>query len=291
MMLLVAASLTACTSDEETDLKETPRPMIVDVNENPMAVSTNQMPPSLRRRAAVPIATRGVITTSATLSNFTMNYQANAYGYNKTGSEWNVNSWPNEVGTDEKIDFFAYTRGTFNYNSGNPYLSYSVEETPSNQHDLLVAEHKQIAYSDHAGHVSLTFDHACAALQVYVQITNTLRTTLGSDLMVNSIVLKNVNNSGDYSYATKTWSNQDGTAAYTLTNSDITVTTTPEALSCGHLFMIPQSRVKNGITGTYLEINYTTSALKQAILPLDVDWEAGKQYTINIKLGTTTIQQ
>ena len=289
-MLLVAASLTACSSDEETGLKETPRPMIVDVNENPPTVSTNQMPPSLRR-AAVPIATRGVITTSSTLSEFTMNYQANAYDYEKTGSGWNVNSWPNEVGADEKIDFFAYTRGTFNYNNGNAYLSYSVEETPSNQHDLLVAEHKQIAYSDNAGHVSLTFDHACAAVQVYVQITNTLRTTLGSDLIVNSIVLKNVNNSGDYYYATKTWSNQTGAAAYTLNNSDITVTTTPEALSCGHLFMIPQSRAANGITGTYLEINYTTSESKQAILPLNVDWEAGKQYTINIKLGTTTIQQ
>ena len=239
----------------------------------------------------MPIATRGVITTSSTLSNFKMNYQANPYVYDKTASGWTVHNWPKEVGNDEKIDFFAYTSGTFNYNNGNAYLSYSVEETPSNQHDLLVAEHKQIAYSDNAGHVSLTFDHACAAVQVYVQITNTLKTTLSSDLMVNSIVLKNVNNSGDYYYATKTWSNQTGTAAYTLTNSDITVTTTPEALSCGHLFMIPQSRAANGITGTYLEINYTTSESKQAILPLNVDWEAGKQYTINIKLGTTTIQQ
>lgn len=54
--------------------------------------------------------------------------------------------------------------------------------------------------------------------------------------------------------------------------------------------MIPQKRAKNGTTGTHLEINYTKGENKTAIIPLDIDWEAGKLHTINIKLGTSTIQ-
>ena len=54
--------------------------------------------------------------------------------------------------------------------------------------------------------------------------------------------------------------------------------------------MIPQSRVANGTEGTYLEVNYEHSGSKQATIPLTVNWEAGKQYTINIKLGTTLIK-
>ena len=43
-------------------------------------------------------------------------------------------------------------------------------------------------------------------------------------------------------------------------------------------------------TGTYLDVTYDYSGQKHATIPLDINWEAGSEYTIDIKLGTTLIQ-
>lgn len=268
--MLAATGLMACSSDDKNDVKEEPRLMIVDV------LGTT--------RAGSP-------TTTATLSSFSMNYlQSNKYDFTKTKETWSTNAWPDGVGGDQKIDFYAYTGGTFNYNGGNPYVSFTVEETVASQHDLLVAEHKQISYNDAAGHVSLLFDHACAAVLFTVQISNTLHDKLDGDLTVNRIILRNVSSQGDYSYSSKTWSNVSNSNYYTLTNGAITVTTTPQEVAQGYLYMIPQTHEADGTTGTYLEINYTTgNVAKQATIPLAIDWKAGESYPINIKLGTTTI--
>ena len=279
MTLLAAACLTACSSGDEPVKTEAPRLMTVEVTERPM--DDDGAAESATSRAAA-------VTTTASLSSFSMNYQSEKYIFTK-GSTWNTPAWPG-VGSDVKIDFYAYTHGTFNYNSGNPYVTFTVENEPSNQQDLLVAERKQISYNDESGKVSLTFDHACAAVLFKVQITNTLREQLGHDLTVNSIVLKNVNNAGDYYYGSKSWSDLSGDASYTLTNSEITVGTTEQGLSSKYLFMIPQTRTANGITGTYLEINYTNSESKQATIPLNIDWQSGKCYTTTIKLGTNLIK-
>lgn len=267
--MLAVTGLMACSSDDKNDLKEEPRPMIVDV------LGTT--------RAGDP-------TTTATLSSFSMNYlQSNKYDFTKEGETWNTNTWPG-VENDQKIDFYAYTGGTFNYNSGNPYVSFTVQETVASQHDLLVAEHKQISYNDAGGHVSLLFDHACAAVRFTVQITNTLRTNLGADLTVKSIVLMNVNSEGKYHYSSKSWTDQSGSRPYTLTNAAITVTTTPQPLSSSYLYMVPQTRAANGTEGTYLDVTYTKGAEdKHATIPLAIDWKAGESYPVNIKLGTTLI--
>lgn len=269
--MLAATGLMACSSDDKNDVKEEPRLMIVDV---------------------LGITRAGAPTTTATLSSFSMNYENNKYGFTKTGETWSPNTWPGGVGSDQKIDFYAYTGGTFNYNGGNPYVSFTVEETVASQHDLLVAEHKQISHNDAGGHVSLLFDHACAAIRFTVQISNTLHTKLDGDLTVNSIILNNVSSQGDYSYYSKTWSNVSTSRYYTLTNGAITVTTTPQEVAQGYLYMIPQTHEANGTEGTYLEINYTKgNEAEQATIPLAIDWKAGESYPINIKLGTTTIHE
>ena len=300
MALLLAVGLTACSSDDEVErgllpedssnLKQRPpfsddsqaqRLIIVEVEETPM---TDTSAPEEEK-----METRATATTTSTLAAFSMNYQGNKSAFKKTGTEWNTLSWPGWVRTNEKIDFYAYTGGTFYYNSDNPYLTFTVAEDASHQHDLLVAENKQIAYSDAGGRVSLTFDHACAAVVFNVQITNTLKTKLGGYLTVNSIVLHNVKNSGDYYYGTKSWVVGKSSSYYTLTNSDIFVTTSYESLPCGHLFMIPQTSAANGTEGTYLEVKYTTSGANTAYIPVQINWEAGKLYTISIRLGTKTI--
>lgn len=269
--MLAATGLMACSSDDKNDVKEEPRLMIVDVQ----GITRGDAP-----------------TTTATLNSFSMNYEDNKYNFTKNGT-WSTNTWPSVGGNDQKIDFYAYTGGTFNYNSGNPYVSFTVEETVASQHDLLVAEHKQISFNDASGHVSLLFDHACAAVLFTVQITNTLRTQLGGDLTVKSIVLKKVIKTGNYYYNTGAWTINDvneNYAEYTVTNGAITVTTTPQEVAQGYLYMIPQTHEANGTEGTYLEINYTKGNVdKQATIPLAIDWKAGESYPINIKLGTTII--
>lgn len=276
IMMLAATGLMACSSDDKNDLKEEPRLMIVDVQ----GITRGDAP-----------------TTTATLSSFSMNYlQGNKYNFAKTepGETWSTNYWPS-VDDNTKIDFYAYTGGTFNYNGGNPYVSFTVEETVASQHDLLVAEHKQISYNDAGGHVSLLFDHACAAVLFTVQITNTLRTQLGDDLTVKSIVLKKVIKTGVYYYNTGAWTINDvneNYAEYTMTNGAITVTTTPQEVAQGYLYMIPQTHEANGTEGTYLDITYNKdSEDRHATIPLSIDWKAGQYYPVNIKLGTTTIHE
>ena len=209
----------------------------------------------------------------------------------KKNGKWEVDgSWP--VNDNTPVTFYAYSNGDYYDNSGTPYISFSMDENASAQHDLLVAKNT-VSYNDHQGKVPLTFDHACAAVAFNVQITNTLKTNKLSNgtLTVNSIVLRNVSNSGKYYFGTSTWGDVSGSAYYTLT-SGITVDTEAQALSSNYLFVIPQSSEANGTTGTYLDVTYTFSGQKEtsATIPLSVNWEAGKQYTINIKLGTTLIQ-
>jgi hypothetical protein len=108
-----------------------------------------------------------------------------------------------------------------------------------------------------------------------------------TDYTVNSIVLKGMKNQANSSYSagwntlgySTEWSSDASKRFYTLTNGDIAVTKDKRLLPCGWLFFIPQ--VKDGIQ---LEINYNSG--KQKILTLSSGtWEAGKQYTVNIKIG------
>ncbi len=306
MALLLAVGLTACSSDDEVErgllpedssnLKQRPpfsddlqaqRLITVEVEETPM---TDTSAPEEEK-----METRATATTTSTLAAFSMNYQqGNKYDFEKTGTEWSSFYWPGSVENNERIDFYAYTRGTFYYNSGNPYLTYTVEENASTQHDLLVAEHKQISYnevkdSEGKAHVSLSFNHACAAIQFKIGQSQTLAE---KSVTFNSITLVGVNNSGKYYYnQTPAWQEQSGDAYYTLedaTSIEVPVSTKTNegarSLSCGCLFMIPQAHINAKI-----HIVYNTD--KTAEIPLGtINWEAGKLYTINIRLGTKTIR-
>jgi hypothetical protein len=286
---LTAGLLTACSSDDEQKQEPPVRHISVEVNQRPM---TSDDPAGARSTD-----TRSAITTTETFSAFSMrgiyNSLTSEYSVSKSNDTWTVTpkTWPGGSENNNTTPFYAFSQGEFQWNNGNPYISFSIAENASTQHDLLVAKNN-VAYSDHDGKVPLTFDHACAALAFNVQITNTLKTNTLSNgtLTVNSIVLRNVSNSGKYYFGTSTWGDVSGSAYYTLTSGNITVDTEAQALSSNYLFVIPQTRAVNGTTGTYLEINYTLSGSKQATIPLAVDWVAGSKYTIDIKLGTGLIQ-
>ncbi|MDO4200828.1 MAG: fimbrillin family protein [Bacteroidales bacterium] len=149
-------------------------------------------------------------------------------------------------------------------------------------------EIQQIAYSDAGGRVSLSFNHACAAIQFKIGQSKTLA---NKSVTFKSITLVDVNNSGKYYYnQTPAWQEQSGNAYYTLEDASsipIPVSTkthdNARLLNCGCLFMIPQAH-----SNAKIRIKYNTE--KTADIPLDnINWEAGKLYTISIRLGTKTI--
>lgn len=285
---LTAGLLTACSSDDEQKQEPPVRHISVEVNQRPM---TSDDPAGARSTD-----TRSAITTTETFSDFSMrgiyNSLTSEYSVSKSNDTWTVtpNTWPGGTENNNTTPFYAFSQGEFQWNNGDPYISFSIDENASTQHDLLVAKNS-VAYSDHAGKVPLTFDHACAALAFNVFMSNTLSTNLaGKTLTVSSIMLRNVSNTGKYYFETAAWDDVKGTAYYTLANSDMNITTTPQALSSNYLFVIPQS--SNGTTDPYLYVTYTfpEQTKTSATIPLSVNWEAGKQYTINIKLGTGLIQ-
>jgi hypothetical protein len=237
-------------------------------------------------------------TTTETLNSFAVHYEGNRYNYIKEGGTWSTGSWPTGVANDQKIDFYADTytyydthSASYNYNDGNPYIHFTVDGTVSSQHDLLVSERKQVSYAETGGHVSFHFTHACAIPHFTVQLTDAISTQCNGSLTVKEIVLKNVNNAGNYYYATKSWQEVTGNASYTLINSPITVTTTKQSLSSGYLFMIPQTRAADGTNGTHLEITYNKGGDdEKAIIPFGIDWKAGTIHHINILLQETVIK-
>lgn len=273
-------ALAACGDNDDAvttpvEPAPTPRLLTVEVSENPMQ-DNEASAREMKRTAAA--------TTTATLSSFTMNYTDAWYNnFTKTGGTWSTADWPYGVNENTKIDFYAYNAGSFQWNSGTPYVSFTMDEDAFSQKDLLVATHKQISYNDAKGKVSLTFDHACAAVQF--QICQTKKVTdEGKNFIINSVVLKNVCKNGDYYYDSG-WTLGSNLTDLTLTNSTITLTTAYQLLPCQWLFLIPQSQ-----DGIQLEIKYTVDegAEKTKILNVGTDsWEQGKQYTVNIRVGSS----
>lgn len=268
-------ALAACGDNDDAVPTPSPRLLTVEVSENPM--QDNEASARVMNRTAA-------ATTTATLSSFTMNYTDAWYNnFTKTGGTWSTADWPYGVNENTKIDFYAYNAGSFQWNSGTPYVSFMMDEDAFSQKDLLVATHKQISYNDAKGKVSLTFDHACAAVQFQICQTKTV-TEQKHSFTINSVVLKNVHKDGDYNYDSG-WTLGSNLTDLTLTNSTITLTTAYQLLPCQWLFLIPQSQ-----DGIQLEIKYTVDegAEKTKILNVGTDsWEQGKQYTVNIRVGSS----
>ena len=273
-------ALAACGDNDDAvpipiEPAPSPRLLTVEVSENPM--QDNEASARVMNRTAA-------ATTTASLSSFTMNYTDAWYNnFTKTGGTWSTADWPYGVNENTKIDFYAYNAGSFQWNSGTPYVSFMMDEDAFSQKDLLVATHKQISYNDAKGKVSLTFDHACAAVQFQICQTKTV-TEQKHSFTINSVVLKNVCKNGDYYYDSG-WTLGSNLTDLTLTNSTITLTTAYQLLPCQWLFLIPQSQ-----DGIQLEIKYTVDegAEKTKILKVGTDsWEQGKQYTVNIRVGSS----
>ena len=238
----------------------------------------------------------GDIIYTETLSSFTMSYQGEKYSFTKTGTGWTPEAytWPTSVSNDEKIDFYAYNcpDSWYQYNNGNPYISFSTEEAASYQNDFLVAVHRGISYNDRNGVVTQHFHHVGTAVMFNIHKTNAVA---DKTIVVKKIVLKNVYNQGDYYINSEEWTN----LAYKGNNVDdaiftlysiqsgadaLTLTTDYQTLPCNWLFLIPQSK-----TGKTLYFEYTVDGVDKTkeISIGDEEWELGYAYTININVGTS----
>ncbi len=269
--LLTLACLAACSSDNEaTPDNQEPRLLTVEVTENPM-VDEN----GTQRKQ---VATRGTEITTSSLAAFSMNYlQDNKYDFTKSGETWTENTWPAGVENSTKINFYAYNGGTFNYNNGSPYVSFTVDNTPANQKDFLVATHNNIAYSDNGGKVTLAFDHACAAVEFKAKAAS-------GSVTLTGVTLSNVRNQGSYYYnnvAGSRWDVLSGSANYTLTDGNMILTTEFQSLSCGTLFLIPQE--KSGLT---LTVNYTVESTAKvwSYTWSSGSWAGGTSYIVEINM-------
>lgn len=311
----VLVGATACSSGDDGDEPANPTPtnpterkLVIGVNANPWLDENGNAR-----------ETRGAVITTETLNEFSMHWNQDESSYAdytvKRGSDgkWiptptNNDSqvggvWPS-VDNSAPISFYAHTARTFNYNGGNRYISFSIEEASANQSDLLLSRVTNVTYSGTGGVIWFTFDHACAAVEFNIQITNKLKTEKGIEsLTVNSVVLKDIAKTGDCYYSSVSnnhigeWkkvgvrqgNDESGYTDYTLTTGALTVTTSPKPLPCNTMFVIPQTLGSE----SKLEIGYTSSAQKDttAVISLkDTKWEAGHLYPINIVLGTTLIK-
>lgn len=280
LALFALPLVTACSSDDEEEPSNKRRTISVVVSENPM-----------QNESAGARYTRADITTSESFSSFKMIYQADAetntpYTATKsdTPARWGVSPdyWPISVKYDTKINFYAYNGdGTFEYNSGDPYISFEMGDQPANLVDFMVAN-TNTSYNDHSGQVPLAFNHACAAVQFYVYCVD------GQTYSVKRITLKNVKNHGNYYYNTNSWSLSGGTHDYLLTESRITPTTTDQRLLCGWLFLIPQSKDAIKIDVTFTKSGSDTELTKT--LSLSGSWDAGKRYSVRIRIGNSKPQ-
>lgn len=312
----VLVGATACSSGDDGDEPANPTPTNPTERKLVIGVSAN---PWLDENGNAR-ETRGAVITTETLKNFTMLWDDSEYAVEKTNGSWipipknnQDGAWP-AVSNDTPISFYAHNAPTnLQDNTTHPYyisvddhyISFSIEEASANQSDLLLSKITNVTYSRTGGVIWFTFDHACAAVEFNIQITNKLKTEKGIEsLTVNSVVLKDIAKTGDCYYSSVSnnhigeWKNvgdlsdsgdQQGYTDYTLTTGALTVTTSPKPLPCNTMFVIPQTlREDAGV-----KINYTLSgqAKKDTIISLaGTEWKAGHLYPINIVLGTTLIQ-
>ena len=280
---------TACSSGDDGDEPANPTPTNPTERKLVIGASAN---PWLDENGNAR-ETRGAVITTETLQRFLMKaYNSGEsladYIVNRD-NEWipTPNHWPGDYST--QISFFAHTAGTCNYESGNYYVAFICEEASADQKDLLLSKITNVTHSGTGGVIWFTFDHACAAVDFKIQISNKLREKLGHDLTVKSVVLKHIAKVGDCSFSTGEWTNVGTYTDYTLTTGDMTVRTDPQSFFCQTLFIIPQTLGSE----SKLEIGYTSSSQKDttAVISLkDIEWKAGHLYPINIVLGTTLIK-
>ncbi len=182
-----------------------------------------------------------------------------------------------------KVRFYAYapydqTGETLSSKEqgGSPQLKYTVNETPKNQNDLIVASWE--GQSDYKQSIPLVFNHALTAV----------RFKIGFDCTVTKLEVKDIYNSGIYTFS-KGWTITQSTKDYTFNfgeNGSGQSFSANAFLTEGNntLMMIPQALSSSAqVKLTYIEggtEKTITSTLKDKV------WQEGKMITYTIHKTT-----
>ena len=285
LAVLAAACLAACSNDSEDETSPTAP---VTPVERKLVVRAAAAP--WASQGGLVRATRAGVITTQSLTSFTMHYQQDTYSVSRSdgNSEWSTapQTWPSAVDNDTPVSFYAHTAGTYYYKGGYAYVSFTAEELASNTHDLLVARKEDVTYSATKGVVWFTFDHACAAVDFNIKITEALRQQRSGNLTVNKVELRHIAKQDDYHFAGGWQSVGTAYTDYTLNTADMEVTTALQALPCSTMFFIPQAFSDDE---TKLVVTYDTNKTAEISLK-GIEWKAGYQYPVDIVLGTKLIK-
>lgn len=301
--VMAAVALAACSNDDNDIIdngQEQPLPLTITVNETPLH---NPNAP-----AQVP-ATRTAVTTTSTLTAFTLDYQYYIgdelmYGNiraTKDGSgKWSAGTWPKEADESTTVYWFAHTDGEIP--SGGNYLNFTVDELSTAQKDLLVATASGTKAST-GGQLSFTFDHACTALRFYVKKATNLK---DYTLTVTDIKICNIVSDGKYYFSTSAWTPGTFRSEYSLyTGSGIILGTEDYMLLNANeddfLFMIPQTLtawdtttdIASAKAQTYISLECSitgaTSFNGTAYIPFTATLAAGMQHDVKINIGKNSL--
>ena len=244
--LLSLLLFAACSSDNDEQVQqpqpEKSYPLTIEVTENPMTGDGENS------------SNRAAITDNSSLASFKMDYtygttdsESSFTASKDTDGKWTSSgaNWPGDAVDDPgiSVNWHAYTGGTFNYNSGNPYINFTVDESAASQKDLLVAKTTD-TWTNCSGHLSFTFDHVCSALRFFVKKSTNLNSYT---VNITSVRLCNVIKRGKYYFGTPSWNTDD----YIDTRSNYTLYTgTAITLGSGSSDWKPLNGGENDITGT-----------------------------------------
>lgn len=307
---IATISLWGCSSDDENDDVATgPRPLVFQVTETPM------------ENPEAPAATRTAETTTATFSSFSYNYYVGstlsspeiADRINTEGKWlWQSRSgyWPSGYNNDTPVTFYAYSNvdisenNVYKDNDGKVKLSFEVDETSSQQKDLLVASTTK-SWNECKGTLSFNFSHVCGAVSLSLCKTNSLS---NYTVQVKTVKLYNIPSKGDYCLADGNWEVQSNSAdlknftVLSYDNSYMTVETAQTPLmDDGHyLFLLPQTLTawdkSSTLANAYVEIEckiYDSNNYKvggdgwgKVYLPLGITINQGKINPVTISMGT-----
>lgn len=304
LLSLAAAGIAACSGDDDDPVTgglQQPLPLTITVDENPL-LNPDASSPSP--------ATRTAITTTTSLTAFTLDYQYIRSDELQSGDNsvtkdvngnWSAGYWPTSAADNTPVSWYAHTDGTI-VNQTDPYLNFAVEELASSQKDLLVASTSGTK-AETGGRLTLTFDHACTALRFYVKKAKNLD---DHTLTVTSIRLCNVVKDGRYYFRTSSWTPGSTRTPFTLyEGTGMTLGSTDytplNANEDDFLFIIPQTltawdtttAIASAGNQTYIQLQCsidggsTYSGL--AYIPFAATLEAGMQHDVTINIGKNSL--
>ncbi|MCR5270141.1 MAG: fimbrillin family protein [Prevotella sp.] len=299
-LMLIATTMAACSSGDNDATPQRPevRALSFEVSETPYAIPNGSR------------ITRAAIASS--LDKFYLNYvyllgsepQTNGSSMETTkdGEKgWKVGDgntgWPD---TENMVNWYACSEHVPFYKgeqATGPYINFSVNETASDQKDLLVAKASG-TYAETGGKLSFTFNHVCSALRIYVKKANNLA---DYTLTVSEVKLYNVVSQGDYYFNTSSWTLGATKSNYTLySGAGLTLGTKSFVLlgdsSAPYLFLLPQTLTawSGEPANTYLELTCVINKggvvhNGKAYIPFGATLQQGFQYDVNINIGKNSL--